>query len=161
MLLIAINIVSGSGRAVAADRWMAPSVELRGPKGTPARLSDFKGKIVLVKFWASWCPQCAEVFASLDGLDRDYRARGVEVIAVNVDEHRSNADAFLKAHPSRVRVLFDARARAFAAFGASGVPASFLIDRRGVIRHSHEGDTDVSPREYREEIDALLAESPR
>jgi len=161
MLLIAINIVSGSGRADAGDRWRVPSVELRGPKGTPARLSDFKGQIVLVKFWASWCPQCAEVFASLDGLDRDYRARGVEVIAVNVDEHRNNADAFLKAHPSRVRVLFDPRARAFAAFGASGVPASFLIDRRGVVRHSHEGETDVSAGEYRAEIDALLAESTR
>jgi thiol-disulfide isomerase/thioredoxin len=112
-----------------------------------------------VKFWASWCPQCAETFAALDAIDRDYRGRGVEVLAVNVDEHRKNADVFLKARTYQVRVLFDARARVFGALGAEGVPTAYLVDRHGQIRHVHEGDDDTDTA-YRKELDTLLAERP-
>ena len=72
-------------RVVAADD-QAPNVKLRGPKGQRQRLADFRGKIVLVKIWASWCPDCQVLFPELDRLSRDFKSRGVEVIAVNVDE---------------------------------------------------------------------------
>jgi peroxiredoxin len=136
-------------------------VELYTTKGTRLRLGDFKGKVVLVKFWASWCPQCAEAFALLDAIDREYRSRGVEVLAVNVDEHRKNADAFLKARTYQVRVMFDSRARAIGAFEAESVPVAFLIDRRGIVRYAHEGENDHDPASYRTELNALLAERGR
>jgi thiol-disulfide isomerase/thioredoxin len=108
-------------------------------------------------FQSSRCPQCAETFAALDAIDREYRPKGVQVLAIDVDEHRRNADAFLKGRAYQVRVLFDARLRAFEAFGADGVPATYLIDRRGRIRHAHD-DGDDSDAVYRAELDALLAE---
>jgi peroxiredoxin len=163
MLIVVVALLASSvhSSAVVTHR-RAPNVELRGPKGTRVRLADYKGKLILIKFWASWCPQCAESFASLNAIDRDYRSKGVEVLAVNVDEHRKDADAFLNAHPGQVRVLFDSRARAFEAFEATGVPVGFLIDRRGIIRHLHEGDDgDDSEAAYRAELDALLAEPVR
>src|SRR5262245_22609877 len=118
LVIVAVMFVCSAHTAVGAVD--APqSIELRTANGAPVRLADFTGKVVLVKFWASWCPQCVESFASLDAIDRDYRSRGVDVLAVNVDERRKDADEFLKKHPYRVRVLFDRRARAFEVFGAS------------------------------------------
>jgi peroxiredoxin len=156
--IVAVAIlVNVSEAVVIAITTTLPSIEVRAPKGTPVRLSDFRGKVMLIKFWASWCPQCAETFAALDAIDREYRPKGVEVLAINVDEHRKNADAFLKGRAHQVRVLFDARLRAFEAFGAEGVPATYLIDRRGRIRHAHD-DGDDSDAVYRAELDALLAE---
>jgi peroxiredoxin len=155
---VAVTILLNvSDAVVIAITTTLPSIEVRAPKGTPVRLTDFRGKLILIKFWASWCPQCAETFAALDAIDRDYRPKGVEVLAINVDEHRKNADAFLKGRSYQVRVLFDARLRAFEAFGAEGVPATYLIDRRGRIRHAHD-DGDDSHVVYRAELDALLAE---
>lgn len=159
-IVAATILLSVSQAIVVAITTTVPSIELRAPKGTPVRLTDFRGKVMLVKFWASWCPQCAETFAALDAIDRDYRPKGVEVLAINVDEHRKNADAFLNGRAYQVRVLFDARLRAFEAFGAEAVPATYLIDRRGRIRHVHD-EGDDSDALYRAELDALLVESPR
>jgi peroxiredoxin len=159
-VIVAATILLSVSQAIAvAITTTVPSIELRGPKGTAVRLTDFRGKVMIVKFWASWCPMCAETFAALDAINREYRPRGVEVLAINVDEHRRNADAFLKRRVYQVRVLFDARARVFGAFGAEAVPATYLIDRRGRIRHTHD-EGDDSATLYRAELEALLAESP-
>ena len=158
--MAATILLSVSQAVVVAITTTVPSIALRASKGTPVRLTDFRGKVMLVKFWARWCPQCAETFAALDAIDREYRPKGVAVLAINVDEHRKNADAFLKARTFQVRVLFDVRARVFGAFGAEGVPATYLIDRRGRIRHVHD-EGDDSHAVYRAELDALLAEDVR
>ena len=89
---------------------------------------------------------------------RDFKSRGVEVIAVNVDEYRKDADAFLKTQQHQLRVMFDPRARVADAFGACGVPASYLIDARGMIRFAHEGWDETADATYRREIMSLLAE---
>jgi peroxiredoxin len=142
----------------AADWQKAPNVELRGAKGERVRLSDFRGRIVIVEFWASWCPDCHVSFPALDTIQREFKTKGVEVLAINVDEHRKDADAFLKGRQPVLRVLYDPRGRAWDAFLAAGVPTSYVIDRSGVIRHTHEGfdrDTDAA---YRRQIAELLAE---
>jgi peroxiredoxin len=161
LILGVILLLTGVGAAAEDAYRAAPNVELHTTKGGRVRLGDFKGKVVLVKFWASWCPQCVEAFALLDSLDREYRSRGVEVLAVNVDEQRKTADAFLKARTYQVRVMFDPRARAIGAFEAEGVPVAYLIDRRGIVRYAHEGENDHDPAHYRAELNALLAESSR
>jgi len=94
--VIAAVVCAGPAARVDAAGDPAPNVELRGPKGQRQRLADFRGKIVLLKIWASWCPDCKVLFPELDRLSREFKSRGVEVIAVNVDEHRKDADAFLK-----------------------------------------------------------------
>jgi peroxiredoxin len=155
--LIAVVVCAGVTRVDAAGD-PAPNVELRGPKGQRQRLADFRGKIVLLKIWASWCPDCKVLFPELDRLSREFKSRGVEVIAVNVDEHRKDADAFLKTQSHQMRVMFDPRARVADAFGARGVPASYLIDARGMIRFAHEGWDETADATYRREIMSLLAE---
>lgn len=152
-LMLCAATVSGSAAGETA-----PNVELRGAKGPRVRLADFRGKIVMLKIWASWCPDCKVMFPELDRLSREFKSQGVEVIAVNVDEHRKNADAFLKTQQYQIRVMFDPRARIPDAFGARGVPSSYLIDQRGRIRFAHEGWDETSDATYRREIMTLLAE---
>jgi cytochrome c biogenesis protein CcmG/thiol:disulfide interchange protein DsbE len=147
--------------ATAAALTAAPAVTWHGADGAAVRMADAKGHVALVDFWASWCPPCKESFPALDVLQRDYRARGVQVIAVNVDEEQKKADAFIAAHPHQLLVVFDPRGESPKAFKVRGMPSSFVIDRLGTICYTHQGYTKTIDAEYRRELDALLAEPVR
>jgi cytochrome c biogenesis protein CcmG/thiol:disulfide interchange protein DsbE len=143
----------------AADKVrMAPSVELRLADGAIVRPADFKGKVVLVDFWASWCPPCKTSFPELDTLYQSYRGRGLEVLAVNLDERRKDADAFLADHPHVMPVAFDPKGDSALAFAVHGMPSSIVIDRGGNIRFTHMGYSGKVLDSYREEINLLLSE---
>lgn len=159
-LVTAAFVLVASAAVVSAGGAAAPNVEMRGVKGVRVRLADFRGKVVIVKLWASWCPDCRAAFPKLDALHREYRERGVEVIAVSLDERQKDAEAFLATRPHELRVMFDPNAKVLKAFGAPGVPYSYVIDRHGTIRFSHEGYDDTTEASYRRELDALLAEQP-
>jgi thiol-disulfide isomerase/thioredoxin len=149
--LAAASLTAGAVRT-------APDVSLQTAQGTEVRLSSFKGKVVLVDFWASWCVPCQTSFPALDVLYRELEPRGLAVLAVNVDERRKDADRFLAAHPHVMPVFFDPKGAAPTAFKVDGMPTSFLIDRAGVIRFTHTGySSDVGQR-YRQEIGLLLSE---
>jgi thiol-disulfide isomerase/thioredoxin len=139
----------------------APAVEWHDAAGAVVRMADTKGHIVLIDFWASWCPPCKESFPALDVLQRDYRARGVQVIAVNVGDRREDADAFLAAHPHQLLVVFDPRGESPKAFKVRGMPTSFVIDRLGAIRYMHQGYNPAVDAAYRRELDTLIAETAR
>jgi cytochrome c biogenesis protein CcmG/thiol:disulfide interchange protein DsbE len=154
--MVAAAAVAASPTVAAAAS--VPDVTLQAADGAAVRLSTFSGKVLLVDFWASWCVPCKTSFPALDAIYREYEPKGLEVVAVNLDEHRKSADAFLTAHPHRMTVLFDPKGIAPEAFGVKGMPSSFLIDRSGAIRFTHmgySGNVDVS---YRNEIAQLLAE---
>jgi peroxiredoxin len=158
MAVAALLLAALSEAGFAAAGVAAPNVELRGPRGQRMRLADFRGKVVLLEIWASWCPECQVMFPALDRLSREFRPRGVEVIAVNVDERRKDADAFLKTQQHQLRIMFDPSARVADAFDTLGVPASYLIDPRGRIRYTHEGYDETTDATYRREILSLLTE---
>jgi thiol-disulfide isomerase/thioredoxin len=136
----------------------APAVELRLMNGTIVRTADFKGKVVLVDFWASWCPPCKTSFPELDTLYQSYRERGLEVLAVNLDEHRKDADAFLANHPHVMAVAFDPKGESAVAFAVHGMPSSVVIDRSGSIRFTHMGYSGKVLDRYRDEINLLISE---
>ena len=154
-MMAAIVIVGTSG---AAENRAAPDVRLQTEQGAPVQLAAFKGKVVLVDFWASWCVPCKTSFPALDAIYREYQPRGLEVLAVNLDEERRSADAFLSAHPHRMTVLFDPRGTAPVAFGVKGMPTSFVIDKTGAIRFTHMGYSGNVDHSYRQEIAQLLSE---
>jgi len=142
----------------AATMKSMPHVTVQAADYSPVRLESFKGQVVLIDFWASWCPPCKTSFPALDALSRDFEHRGVQVLAVNVDERRRDADAFLSTHPHSMTVLFDATGSAPLAFGVRGMPSSFLVDRSGTIRFSHMGYTGDIAEQYRRELNSLLSE---
>src|SRR5690242_10519370 len=98
---IAIGFVAATWQAAASTQAPAPDVALRTADGDTLQLSAYKGKVVLVDFWASWCVPCKTSFPALDAIYREYEAHGLEVFAVNLDDDRRNANAFLAAHPHR------------------------------------------------------------
>jgi cytochrome c biogenesis protein CcmG/thiol:disulfide interchange protein DsbE len=147
-----------AGRAAVAGSKGAPNVTLQAADGSSVRLSEYKGRVVLVDFWASWCAPCKTSFPALDALYRAYESRGLQVLAVNLDERRRDADAFLLEHPHTMPVLFDLHGEAPKAFGVQGMPTSFVIDRTGAIRFTHTGYSANIGQQYRQEIGLLLSE---
>jgi cytochrome c biogenesis protein CcmG, thiol:disulfide interchange protein DsbE len=152
LALIAVASVRG-----AADR-PAPAVALPTADGTMMQLAHLRGKVVLVDFWASWCVPCKASFPALDALHRELRDRGLEVVAINVDARRKDADAFLAGRSPAMTILFDPNGATPEAFNVRAMPSSALIDRAGNIRFTHEGFTGKTLDTYRREIATLLAE---
>jgi DsbE subfamily thiol:disulfide oxidoreductase len=150
--------VSLASLALAAVEKPAPNIVVQNGDGGSVDLASYRGKVVLVDFWASWCPPCKTSFPALDALYREYAAKGVEVLAVNLDERRRDADAFLSAHPHRMTVLFDPKGAAPVAFGVKGMPSSYILDRNGNIRFTHMGYSGNVDESYRRELVQLLAE---
>jgi thiol-disulfide isomerase/thioredoxin len=162
-LLILTTIVGGlltAGALASATVRATPDVSLHVQDGSVVRPADYKGKVLLVDFWASWCIPCRASFPALDAMYQRDKARGLEVLAVNVDESRKNADAFLAVHPHQMPIVFDPKGAAPQAFAISGMPSSVLIDRSGHIRFTHMGYSTKILDSYRQEIDLLLAEHP-
>jgi thiol-disulfide isomerase/thioredoxin len=131
---------------------------MRDAQGRRVRLSDFRGRVVVVDLWASWSTSCEVSFPVLEALAREFGQRGVDVIAVNLDEQRKNADAFLRGRSHQLLVTFDPRARVLKAFGAAGIPTSFVIDRQGTIRYTLSGHTSAFESELRRHITAVLSD---
>jgi thiol-disulfide isomerase/thioredoxin len=155
---IAIALTFASSAPGAAGAKAVPNVAVHAADDSLVSFERFKGQVVLIDFWASWCPPCKTSFPALDALAREFDHRGVQVLAVNVDERRRDADAFLNTHPHSMTVLFDAMGAAPLAFGVRGMPSSFVVDRSGTIRYSHMGYTGDIADQYRRELNTLLSE---
>jgi thiol-disulfide isomerase/thioredoxin len=116
-----------------------------------------KGKVVLVDFWASWCGPCQKSFPAMEELHKRYVERGLVIIAVNVDEDRSNMEDFLKKNAATFVVVRDGNQKLVEKTGIASMPSSFLIDREGKVRYTHTGFLGAeTKKKYEEEIEALL-----
>jgi cytochrome c biogenesis protein CcmG/thiol:disulfide interchange protein DsbE len=102
-------------------------------------LTAFKGQVVYLDFWASWCAPCRESFPWMNRLQRELGHDGLVVIAVNVDRVGADAERFLRAHPAQFRILYDPDGLLPEKFGVRGMPTSFLIGRDGRVQSRHEG----------------------
>jgi thiol-disulfide isomerase/thioredoxin len=104
------------------------------------RLADLRGKVVLLDIWASWCAPCKEEMPLLDELAGRLRKRGVEVVAVSIDEERADAQAFASTRPRWALTLaHDPRGRVPDLLKPTKMPTSYIIDARGVVRAVNAG----------------------
>ena len=125
-----------------------------------AVLKGLSGKVVVVDFWASWCAPCLRSFPWMNDLQQRYAGQGLVIVAVNMDQDRKLADAFLSKMPAQFRIEYDAAGNVARQFGVETMPASFLIDRRGQLRVRHAGFRDAQRAEREQQILQLLKESP-
>jgi cytochrome c biogenesis protein CcmG, thiol:disulfide interchange protein DsbE len=102
-------------------------------------LNAYKGKVVYLDFWASWCVPCRQSFPWMNQMQRLYGKDGLVIVAVNMDQVRAEADAFLKQHPAEFTVRFDARGELAKNFKVRGMPSSALLGRDGKTILLHEG----------------------
>jgi thiol-disulfide isomerase/thioredoxin len=119
-------------------------------------LSAYKGKVVYLDFWASWCTPCLRSFPWMNDLADSYKGRGLVVVAVNVDHNRNLADTFLQQHPADFHVVYDPGGSLADKFDVEAMPTSFLIGRDGKIHYVHAGFHPGHIREYLSQIRALL-----
>ena len=116
-------------------------LDLVDREGAPLTFADLDGKIVVLDFWASWCAPCRPTLGALEGIARRYGARDVVVLAVNVDERRQDAEAFLDERfaGSAIRFAYDPGRRLLGEVGADGFPAVYILDRERTVRFAQAG----------------------
>jgi thiol-disulfide isomerase/thioredoxin len=140
----------------AAD--VAPDFALKSTHGDNLRLSEHRGEVVLLNFWASWCGPCRQEMPILNTLHQRYNKLGFSVIGVNVDKDSSLADKLLKDIPVSFPVLLDDTGAVSSSYTVSAMPTSVLIDRDGNMRFLHKGYKPGYEQEYENEIKELLRE---
>ncbi len=105
-------------------------------------LSQFRGQVVVLNFWATWCPPCVEEMPSLVEMQRRMKAKGVTVVAVSTDVDESAYRQFLKTHGVNLVTVRDPDQKSNALYGTFKFPETYVIDRNGVIRRKFIGAVD-------------------
>lgn len=131
---------------------------LRTFRGNVVKLSDLRGKVVLLDFWASWCQPCREELPYLDVLRKTYGPKGFAVVAVNIDNKAKNAVDFLNKYSIKLDPLWDKRKKVIAAYDVATMPTTFLLDKKGRIRFVHSGFETEKYQAYKQQIELLLSE---
>jgi thiol-disulfide isomerase/thioredoxin len=127
--------------------------------GRALDLRDYKGRVVLVNFWATWCDPCREEMPSFERLRDKLRGRPFEVLTVNYGEMPARIQPFLERYRISLPVLLDREKEAAAAWHAGGLPMTFLVDAQGQVRYSAFGECDWSTGEPLRVVQALLKEA--
>jgi peroxiredoxin len=144
---------SGRPSATAAHSF-APDFSLPQLSGQQLRLSSFRGKIVLLDFWATWCEPCREEIPHFVDLQNQYRNQGLQIIGVSMDDGPEPVREFYQQFKMNYPVVMCTASVAESYGGVLGLPVAFLIGREGQIYFKHIGATEVSVLE--QEITALL-----
>ena len=127
-------------------------------KGTLS-LSEHRGKVVYLDFWASWCTPCAAAIPMIEDLRKEFPADEFQVLAVNLDKSAAKARKFLRKNPVGYPVAHDPRGVLPKKFGLETMPTSYLIDRNGVVRYVHRGFRKDDIDEIRAEIAKQIRKS--
>ncbi|MBS1826983.1 MAG: TlpA family protein disulfide reductase [Acidobacteria bacterium] len=157
---IALAGCSGQGSMRAAvkaekDRNTAPSFTLKDATGRTVQLADYKGKVVLLNFWATWCGPCKIEIPWFIDFEQRYKDRGFAVLGVSMDEDGwETVKPYLEAKKVNYRVVIGTDEVADLYGGVSSLPTSFVIDRQGKIASTHVGL--VSKSVYQDDIEQLL-----
>ncbi|GAB6069289.1 hypothetical protein JCM30760_03860 [Thiomicrorhabdus hydrogeniphila] len=139
----------------------AQNVELKlnDMLGTQHNIKDYKGKVVLVNFWASWCPPCVHEMPSMARLKSHFNHANFEILAANLGEDAGQVKAFLKEHPVNFPVLLDKGTMTAKQWKVFAYPSSYLIDKNGKIRFALFGGTEWDDPEHIKVINSLLNDS--
>lgn len=123
----------------------------------PLPLAQWRGQVVLVDFWASWCKPCRQSFPWLNELQRKYAGRGLVIVGINVDRSATDAQRFLRDTPADFTILYDPDGTVAARFDVPGMPSSYLIGRDGRTVSRHVGFREGARAEREAEIAQLLS----
>ena len=115
------------------DRPAAPDFTLPDPRGTKRSLKDYRGKVVFLAFWATWCEFCQKEVPAMEELYKEYKGKGLEIVAVNIKDKRKDALAFIKKHKLSYPILMDPEGNVGLLYGAYATPTVYIIDRKGQV----------------------------
>ena len=152
-------VANGSDAAVLTSN-MAPDFTLLTLDGNEVSLSDFKGQVVVINYWATWCPPCVREIPRLLRISEQYRDQGVVVLGVNTtwQDDRAKVEQFVREKAMRYPVLLESTSDVAEQYRVRLMPTTFIIDRSGRIVHSKVGEVDEATLEG--QIKTLIAAQP-
>ena len=161
--LLTLTALSAAATLTAAAATLqsgapAPAFQLNSNTGKPLALADFKGQIVLLNFWATWCGPCRQEMPILEQLNRQYHGKGVTLLGINVEPDSAAAVDWLKATPVSFPILFDVDSKVSSLYEVAGMPNTVIVDRKGVVRYIHRGYSAGAENDYLNQIRGLIRE---
>jgi peroxiredoxin len=160
-LLVLSALAATSAAAAVQPGEAAPAFTSAALAGTGSiTLGDYRGKVVYLDFWASWCGPCRLSLPWMEQLRREFGPQGLEVIAVNVDEHTNDARSFIKRFTVTYPLAADAQGAVASLYDVQDMPSSYLIDRRGVVRQVHRGFNRADAGKLHALVAQLVKEQP-
>ena len=136
----------------------APDFALKSASGENLRLSEYRGDVVMINFWATWCGPCRQEMPLLDELYVRYQRVGFNLLGVNIDDNTGRAMKMIDELGVTFPVLFDSRKEVSKLYDVESMPVTILIDREGRIRHVHHGYKAGYEDKYLDQIRSLLRE---
>ena len=142
-------------------KWaLAPEFTLPDSAGRPISLAQFRGKVVFLNFWATWCPPCREEMPAMEKLYQTFKDKGLVVLAVNFQEGPEPVGSFFRVHGLSYPVILDSKGNVALSYGARGLPATYLIGREGQIVARAFGPRNWAGQDARRLIALLLDLKP-
>ena len=136
----------------------APDFVLKSSTGNNLRLSEYRGDVVMINFWATWCGPCRQEMPLLDDLYGRYQRVGFTLLGVNIDDDSRRAMKMIEELGVSFPVLFDESKDVSKLYAVEAMPVTVLVDREGTVRHVHHGYKPGYEEKYLTEIRALLRE---
>ena len=136
----------------------APAFTLASRAGQDVSLAQYKGQVVMLNFWASWCGPCRQEMPLLESIYRKYGKMGFTMIGVNVEPDSNAANEWLKATPVSFPILYDRDSKVSKLYDVAGMPSTVIIDRTGKLRVLHRGYKPGDENEYLDSIRTLIRE---
>ena len=152
LTILTLFALSGFSNALSAE---APDFELEGQQKR-VKLSDYRGQVVYLDFWASWCQPCRNSFTWLNKMQSLYGKENFKVIAINLDETRAKADKFLQQVPVKFDVAYDPDGNTAESYNLRVMPSSYIIDKNGRLMHANMGFHGKDKEKLEEKIRNLL-----
>ena len=147
---------TGSKIITSGDK--APEFRLQTADGRSVVLSELRGKVVVVHFWATWCPPCVDEIPELDSLYRAFMGSDFEMLTVSVDEGGAPAvEPFMRKNRLVVPVLFNPDRSIAALYGTYKFPETYIVDRQGIVRYKAIGPKNWSDPAYRKVLQDIIA----
>ena len=166
-LVTGCNREKGSGKkegasaptaaGVAAEGGMAPDFIVKGIDGKEVKLSSLKGKVVMVNFWATWCPPCKEEIPSMMKLNKSMEGKPFQMLAISIDEGgKAAVENYFKTSGNSLPAYLDSDGSISKMYGITGVPETFILDRTGLVQKKIVGGMDWGSGEVLSYMNDLL-----
>lgn len=124
------------------EKWLAEDFTLKDENGKSHTLSDYRGKVVVINFWATWCPPCLKEMPSMERAHKNWSREGIEILAINVGEDEDSIFAFTGEHDISFTVLLDEDSSVLGLFPSIGLPTTYVIDPKGYVIYRAVGDRE-------------------
>ncbi len=156
---LALSVLAASSLAASGLAGQpAPDFALKSSTGENLRLSEYRGDVVMINFWATWCGPCRQEMPLLDELYLRYQRVGFNLLGVNIDDDSSRAMKMISELGVSFPVLFDARKEVSKLYDVDAMPVTVLVDREGNVRYIHEGYKPGYENTYLDQVRSLLRE---